>query len=226
MMLDEAVMELSSMKKRELLRLFIHCDPPSNLRNLGVGNIERKEGMDDDWGYDGYLLDNGPILTHVTNFITHQLFGLGRRWLGKVYMQPITSSNDFGSSGTGINRLLQPSPTSAVTCDNNYKQNETVDQTFDYYIGESILPSASSSSSGAFSKSLFHSYAPNCPLTWSPMSLFWRGMVDELRVVPLNQATGDNENKEKELLLLGMGYFTWSGGVMNMAPFCLVSRRQ
>jgi hypothetical protein len=48
-------------------------------------------------------------------------------------------------------------------------------------------------------------------------------MVDELRVVPLKQATGDNENEEKALLLLGMGYFTWSGGVMNMAPFCLVA---
>jgi hypothetical protein len=222
--MDDAAMELSSMKKRELVRLFLHCDPPSNLLNLAFCNsgIKESEGkVNDDWaGYDGYLLDNGPILTHVTNFITHQLFGRGKRWLGKVYFmqQPITTfsldNNDsVDSCGTGRNRFLN-------------KQNEAVDRTFDYYIGKSILPSASSSSSSASSKSLFHSYAPHCPRTWSPMSLFWRGMVDELRVVPLKQATGDNENEEKALLLLGMGYFTWSGGVMNMAPFCLVARRR
>ena len=110
-------MELSSMKKRELVRLFLHCDPPSNLRNLAFCNsgIKESEGkVNDDWAiYDGYLLDNGPILTHVTNLITHQLFGRGRRWLGKVYImqQPITTfsldNNDsVDSCGTGRNRFL------------------------------------------------------------------------------------------------------------------------
>ena len=90
--MDEAAMELSSMKKRELVRLFLHCERNLAFCNSGIKESEGK--VNDDWaGYDGYLLDNGPILTHVTNFITHQLFGRGRRWLGKVYImqQPITT---------------------------------------------------------------------------------------------------------------------------------------
>jgi hypothetical protein len=224
---DEAVMELSSMKKRELLQLFLHCDPPSTVHNLAFGTDNRqgeKEVVNDGLaGYDGYLLNNGPILTRVTKFITHQLFGRGKRWLGKVYMPSIPSSidkNDLSGCGTGRNRFLLP------YLNGNYEQNKAVeDRTFDYYIGKSVLPSASSTSSSATSKSLFHSYAPHCPITWSsPMSLIWRGMVDELRVVPLEHTNDDNE--EKALLLLGMGYFTWSGGVKNLAPFCLVARPQ
>ena len=46
--------------------------------------------------------------------------------------------------------------------------------------------------------------------------------MDELRVVPLD--SGNVVKDDGRAILLGMGYFSWSGGVMNMAPFCLVAR--
>lgn len=57
--------------------------------------------------------------------------------------------------------------------------------------------------------------------------------MDELRVITLCEENNDNENgktnknnkKNVAILLLGMGYFTWSGGAWNSAPFCLVARR-
>lgn len=58
--------------------------------------------------------------------------------------------------------------------------------------------------------------------------------MDELRVIPLfdaacNVGSGQRQQNQKEgnnkaMLLIGMGYFTWSGGAWNSAPFCLVAR--
>ena len=52
---DEAVEGLSRMKKRDLVELFMHCDSPET---SGLAFCDEGEG----WRYDGYLLDNGPIL--------------------------------------------------------------------------------------------------------------------------------------------------------------------
>ena len=98
-----------------------------------------------------------------------------------------------------------------------------LDRTFDYYSGQSALCSSSS---------LINRYSPHCS-KWSPMSLIWRGMVDELRVIPLSvgaacssdQTQTQKGRKNKAMLLLGMGYFTWSGGAWNSAPFCLVAKQ-
>jgi len=191
---DEAVHELSNMKKKELVDLYLQCEPPDLSSDIAYYND--KKGYQ--YQYDGYLLDNGPILTLVTGFITNRLFGKGNPWLGKAYMKP--TSNDK-NGGEGKNRFALNS---------SIKTPQRLDRTFDYSIGKSILPSPSSTN-----KSLFNKYASHCS-SLSPMSLVWRGMVDELRVIKLSN---------KERVLLGMGYFAWSGGVYNLAPFCLVARK-
>jgi len=191
---DEAVNGLSNMKKKELVELYLQCEPPDLSSDISYYN--NKKGCQ--YQYDGYLLDNGPVLTLVTGFITNRLFGNGKPWLGKAYMKPTSNDN----CGVGKNRFA---------VNGSIQTTQRLDRTFDYSIGKSILPSPSSTN-----KSLFNKYASHCSLL-SPMSLVWRGMVDELRAI---QVGG---NKEK--VLLGMGYFTWSGGVYNLAPFCLVARK-
>ena len=54
--IDEAVNGLSNMKKKELIELFIHCNPP----DLDTDLVCYHQGGG--WVYEGYLLDNGPIL--------------------------------------------------------------------------------------------------------------------------------------------------------------------
>lgn len=54
--IDEAVNGLSNMKKKELIELFIHCNPPDLDKDLVCYHLGGG------WVYDGYLLDNGPIL--------------------------------------------------------------------------------------------------------------------------------------------------------------------
>mmetsp|Transcript_11860 Transcript_11860/g.18220 ORF Transcript_11860/g.18220 Transcript_11860/m.18220 type:complete len:136 (-) Transcript_11860:68-475(-) len=122
---------------------------------------------------------------------------------------------------------------SACIGKNRFRQEqnaEQLDRTFEYSIGQAGFCSGSS---------LINRYSPHCS-AWSPMSLIWKGMVDELRVIPLSvdaecdsdgisrntDQTGSlKESKKKALLLLGMGYFTWSGGAWNSAPFCLVAKQ-
>ena len=133
------------------------------------------------------------IQSHVTNFITNKLFGGGQQWLGKVYCEP----NDNDTTRKGLNRF-------------RCKDGERLDRTFDCYIDQSALFRKQKSSV------IVNNYAPNVP-KWSPASLIWGGMVDELKVIAIPR------NKRK-YILLGMGYFNWSGGVWNAAPFCLVSR--
>ena len=43
--------------------------------------------------------------------------------------------------------------------------------------------------------------------------------------LPLDDEKQQQEKTGRVILLLGMGYFTWSGGAWNSAPFCLVARR-
>ena len=92
------------------------------------------------------------------------------------------------------------------------KGGERLDCTFDCYIDRSAL----------FDRTMAHSfviiddYSNHCP-KWLPTSLVWGGMVDELRVIPVLES-------KRKYLLLGLGYFHWSGGVWNAAPFCLISR--
>lgn len=149
------------------------------------------------------------LQTTVTNFITNKMFGRGLKWKGKAYF----SSNS--SVCIGKNRFCLKQ---------NRESSIVFDRTFDYYIGQSALCSTSS---------LINRYSPHCS-KWSPLSLIWRGMVDELRVIPLslavpcNDVSSDQTKKElnnKAMLLIGMGYFTWSGGAWNSAPFCLVAKR-
>lgn len=141
------------------------------------------------------------IQTPVSDFITNRLFGRGEKWLGKAYLKPASYTNK--ATGIGKNRF------SISTS----KEDERLDRRFNYYIGKSVVPLASSSSG----KSLFNNYAPHCSI-FSPV---WRGMRDELRVVPLNKGSKGKD----DAILLGMGYFTFTGGVWNLAPFYLVPRR-
>ena len=135
-------------------------------------------------------------------------------------MKELSSSSSNTVSGIGRNRFalsnnLMQTPTTAKTT-----KEESLDRPFEFYIGSSTLPTASYSSSAA-NKSLFNNYASQCSSTF-PMSLIWGGMVDELRVV---KCSDDKAKSGGKAVLLGMGYFAWSGGVWNIAPFCLVARR-
>lgn len=56
--LDEAIDELRTMKRKDLISLFLDCENP-DINDLAVTSQQTNE---DDWVYDGYLLDNGPIL--------------------------------------------------------------------------------------------------------------------------------------------------------------------
>eukprot|EP00804_Cyclotella_cryptica_P001960 CCRYP_007385-RA/>CCRYP_007385-RA protein AED:0.01 eAED:0.01 QI:41/1/1/1/1/1/2/2078/257 len=187
---SECLTELREMPRRELIELFLQCENPKSLaffhRNANKQNMV----------YDGYLLDNGPILTHVTNFITNTLFGRGQKWLGKVYFEPDGSD----AISKGQNRFL---------C----KQGERLDCTFDCYVGPSALFRDLSSTQQPHV--IINDYAPH-KKTWFPSSFIWGGMVDELRMIPIQSG--------QKVILLGMGYFSWSGGVWNAAPFCLVAR--
>jgi len=137
------------------------------------------------------------------------MFGRGFNWLGKVYF----SSNHSECVGKNRFRRKQKGEVERKTTE---ATEVLLDRTFDYYIGQSALCS---------SPSLINRYSFHCS-RWSLMSLFWRGMVDELRVIPLsfNAVRNDGQIQPQCLLLLGMGYFTWSGGAWNSAPFCLVAR--
>lgn len=82
---QEGVQYLESLNRKELLNIYLQSQPPSNLSQI--------EG---EW--NGRLLDNGPVLTIVTAFLSNQLFGIrnGMKWNGK----------EFRQGGIGINRFL------------------------------------------------------------------------------------------------------------------------
>lgn len=138
--------------------------------------------------------------------------------MGKAYF----SSNN-SSACIGKNRFCRKQNTEQKS-KKGIVPDDLLDRTFDYSIEQAGFTSGSS---------LVNRYSPHCSL-WSPMSLIWRGMVDELRVIPLSidaQCDSDDvsrsseESKKRVMLLLGMGYFTWSGGPLNSAPFCLVAKQ-
>ena len=91
---------------------------------------------------------------------------------------------------------------------------ERLDRTFDCYIDQSALSARATTHHASV---IINDYSKHCP-KWLPVSLIWGGMVDELRVIPVPKS------RRKQHILLGMGYFNWSGGVWNAAPFCLVSQ--
>jgi hypothetical protein len=64
---------------------------------------------------------------------------------------------------------------------------------------------------------MINNYAKHVPKKWSPATMIWGGMVDELKVIPTPKC-------KQRVILLGLGYFRWSGGIWNAAPFCLISR--
>jgi len=67
--LDEAIEELRTMKRKDLISLFLDCEHPG-INDLAVTSEKTNE---DDWVYDGYLLDNGPILVRDDDVITQSL---------------------------------------------------------------------------------------------------------------------------------------------------------
>lgn len=216
---SEGLTELRKMPRRELIQLFLQCE---NTESLALFNHDTNQQHA---VYDGYLLNNGPILvypsdahclhssrlssffscfvfilirqTHVTSFITNRLFGRGQQWLGKVYFEPTGAD----AIRKGQNRFA---------C----KQGERLDCTFNCYIGPSALCRRLPTMQGP--SVIINDYAPHNN-NLLPSSLVWGGMVDELRIIPMAQSG-------QKVILLGMGYFKWSGGVWNAAPFCLVAR--
>ena len=139
--------------------------------------------------------------------------------MGKTYFSS-NSSVFIGKNRFGLEQNAEQKSIKGIS-------DVLLDRTFDYYIGKSALCSGSS---------LINRYSPHYS-RWSPMSLIWRGMVDELRVIPLSvdaecnvvstdQTHNQRESKKRAVLLLGMGYFTWSGGAWNSAPFCLVAKQE
>lgn len=71
----DAVKHLQSLKRKELLELFMSSEVPTDLSKIAG-----------EW--DGILLENnGPIMTKISNLMTNGLFALGggRRWAGKRF---------------------------------------------------------------------------------------------------------------------------------------------
>jgi hypothetical protein len=77
------------------------------------------------------------------------------------------------------------------------------DHMFEYTLTDSSFQS--------YTTSLQNNYAPYHPSRLSP----WRGMKDELRWLPCAESSSSG-------VLIGMGYFDWSGGMLNASPFLLV----
>jgi len=57
---DEALDGLSTMNKKDLVELFLHCEAPS------ISDLSFSDSGQEDWRYDGLLLDNGPILVSAS----------------------------------------------------------------------------------------------------------------------------------------------------------------
>lgn len=55
--IDEAIHELQTLSRRDLISLYLNCEPP-DINDLATTNEE----TNDNWVYDGYLLSNGPVL--------------------------------------------------------------------------------------------------------------------------------------------------------------------
>lgn len=196
------VKEIQSLPRHELLRLYLYtCEPPADLSEI-----------DGDW--NGVLLDNGSVLTRVSGFITNRLFGKGRRWNGKSFdAAKLTGNNRFETFAQSNDRLLGRQKITVVSRTED-------DQRFDFALRGSRLRQKSGSG-----KAVVTDYS-----VYSGRLSPWRGMVDEVRVVPpppgtAAAATGESGSDKCEMLL-GLGCLGWSGGMLNAQPFCLYRRRR
>jgi len=86
---DVVVEELKTLKRKDLLRLFLECAAPSD--------VSVTEGH-----WDGQNLDNnGVVMTSVSGFLT-TLFGMGRTWNGKAFLTDKDGINRFNSKGDNV----------------------------------------------------------------------------------------------------------------------------
>jgi len=197
---------LQTLSRHELLKLYLYtCQAPRDL-----------EQLNGDW--NGVLLQNGFLLTAISRFVANRLFGKGRRWNGKSFdcSAAAAAAAEQQQQPSGINRFETFSqikdrksgsgpPTWTVVA----KTEE--DQCFDLALAESRLLRGSKGTHQQQQQQrpfvAMLRYAQH-HRRLSP----WRGMVDEVRVVP---GTDDK-------LLLGWGNLGWwAGGVLNASPFCL-----
>lgn len=113
----DVIHDLKQMPRRDLIRLFLHCDVPNDLSEV-CG----------DW--DGILLNNNYILTSVSNFITNQLFGINYSggWFGKTF----EINKNTASTGIGENRFLSQT-------DGDSNKNIQNAHKFEYYKSKSKL---------------------------------------------------------------------------------------
>lgn len=58
--IDEALHELQTMNRRDLISLYLDCEHP-DINDVAVTH-RSEQANDDDWVYDGYLLSNGSVL--------------------------------------------------------------------------------------------------------------------------------------------------------------------
>ena len=194
---------LKTMNRKELLQVFANgrAPTPSELSEWFSCN-------DDEYcEWDGALLDNnGIIMTQVSNFMTHQLFGgallpwrlasrAKGRWKGKAFAKPTTLTagegfNQFSGSDTNKNSLL-------------FLRHKV-----DYDVMNSGVLN------GEDNPALRLDYWRYQSL---PISLWW-AMHDELRVVDSPQSS--------EVVMIGMGWMGWSGGALNCSPFMLERPRK
>lgn len=187
---------LKSMNRKELLQVFANgrAPTPSELSEWF------SNGDDDEYcEWDGTLLDNNSIImTQVSNFMTHQLFGgallpwrlasnAKGRWKGKAFTKPTTTP----TSGTGFNKFSGSDAMPFL----RHKVDYNV-------VNSGVL-------NGEDNPALRLDYWRYQPL---PISLWW-AMHDELRVV-------DSPNSA-EVVMIGMGWMGWSGGALNCSPFML-----
>mmetsp|Transcript_17089 Transcript_17089/g.25886 ORF Transcript_17089/g.25886 Transcript_17089/m.25886 type:complete len:225 (-) Transcript_17089:290-964(-) len=88
---DDALTRLKSMKRKELVQLYMSSDAPDRLSSISGP-------------WNGTLLDNnGWIMTSVSEIITYYFFGIGdRHWNGKSFADDHTGWNQFQTKGGKI----------------------------------------------------------------------------------------------------------------------------
>ena len=180
---------LPTLSRRELLELYLACEDPTTVAK----DLSRLQGV-----WHAQLLSNNVVLTAVSAFITHQLFGGGQRWAAKIF--------DKGGL-TGINGF----------CRSTKKDKESTPvlqhrHAFDV----SVQPSRLRPDLQSIQLRYHRRRCPKITTTHHLSFLLWTTMVDELRIVPVQE----HEDASVEVLL-GLGSLAWSGGVWNASPFVL-----
>jgi len=129
----------------------------------------------------------------VTTLLTDRLFGMGRKWNGKEFVE-----------NGGMNRFYprqqrQQQKQSSARIEKEHQ--------FDLELRPTKLLGSAQKKTDASLVLQYTKYQ-------SPFSL-WRTMMDEIRIVPLDN--GDDTPR----VLIGLGYMAWSGGRWNSSPFVL-----